>query len=453
MNQPTPYNPNQGQQQQGRSIANIIAALGPQSSLVNQSTVDPRSLAAGIKASFGVLTFKGKVWGIRYRGTTLQLLQKDAQGVVVGAIPTVDVIIVKAATAISKAYYIEKYKEGDFNQPDCFSTNGIAPDPASPHLQNPTCRGCKWDAFGSRRMDDGRNAKACQDNKRVAVVPAADIKNEAFGGPMLLKLPPSGFNALSELENQLHMQGYRYYGLVIRLSFDHTVAYPKIMFTPIRVLNDHEMTEVLEIQKSDVVERILSEELFEVSADPNQPDPVHEAARPQPAAQPMQPEPRPEGMPVTAFNPTPPPVTQSAPVPQASAPVAPSNQAQPTGFTAQPVGPSATNGATPPAQPQQAPNVAPTQPVETAEQKIARLEAELAAASAAKKPGRKRTQPVTPGGGITVNPAQQQPQAAAQAFTAHATPAGENGATPEGDEEEGDAPADLDDRIDKLLKP
>ena len=449
MNQPTPYNPNQPQQP-NRSLANIIAALGPQSSVVEQSTVDPRALAAGIKSSFAVMTFKGKTWGIRHKGSTLQLLQRDAQGTIVGAIPTVDVIILKAATAISKSYYIEKYKEGDFNQPDCFSTNGQVPDPASPHLQNPTCRGCKWDAFGSRRMDDGRNAKACQDSKRIAIVPAADIKNEAFGGPMMLKLPPSAFNALSELEVQLHMQGYRYYGLVMRLSFDHTVAYPKIMITPIRVLNDHEMTEVLELQKPEIVDRILSEELFEVSADPSQPDPVVERPpQPQPTytAQhhpsgamsntAVATQPRPEGVEVTAFNPTPPPRQPEVQQPQQYAPT--------TGFTAQPT----TNGVTPP-QPQ---NVQPTPPVETAEQKIARLEAQLAAASTAKKPGRKRSQPVTPGGGsVTVNPAQQEAQAPAQAFTAHATPA-ENGSAPEGDEDEGDTPADLDDRIDKLLKP
>jgi len=442
MNQPTPYNPNQVQ---NRSLANIIAALGPQSSLIEQSTVDPRALAAGIKASFAVMTFKGKVWGIRYKGSTLQLLQKDAQGVIVGAIPTVDIIILKAATAISKSYYIEKYKEGDFNQPDCWSTNGVAPDPAAPHIQNKTCRGCKWDAFGSRRMDDGRNAKACQDNKRIAIVPAADIKNETFGGPMMLKLPPSAFNALSELEVQLHMQGYRYYGLVMRLSFDHTVAFPKIMITPIRVLNDHEMTEVLELQKSEIVDRILSEELFEVAADPNQPDPQEQPHTSGiPTGQPMpattytaQPDARPEGVEVRAFNPTPPPQPQ----PQQPAPTA--------GFTAQP----ATNGASPPAVSQGAsvpPSGAPV--TESAEQKIARLEAQLAAANAPKKPGRKRSTPVTPGGTVQVNPAVQEPQAATQAFTAHATPA-ENGSALEGDEDEGDTPADLDDRIDKLLKP
>ena len=423
MNQPTQYNPNQQQQ---RNLAQLVANLGPQSNLADQSAVDPRALAAGIKASFAVLTFKGKTWGIRYRGTTMQLLQRDERGAVVGSIPTVDVIVIKSATAISKSFYIEKYKEGDFNQPDCWSTNGIRPDPASPKLQNPTCRGCKWDAFGSRRMDDGRNAKACSDNKRIAVVPAADIKNESFGGPMLLKLPPSAFNQLSELEVQLHMQGYRYYALVMRLSFDHLVAFPKVMFTPIRVLNDHEMTEVLELQKSDVVERILNEELSEVAADPRQPDPQEETsgiAEMYKIVQQANANVRPEGMEVTAFNPTPPP-RQPDVQPQPT---------QPTGFAAQP---TPTNGTgAPPA-------------AETAEERIAKLEAQLAAATVKGKPGRKRSTPVTPAGNMEVQPPERQTKAAEQPFTAHAGE--ENGAS---DEDEGDTPADLDDRIDKLLKP
>lgn len=421
---PTNYVPEQ------RNLAQLIASLGPQSALAETSVVDPRALAAGIKPSFGSITFKGKVWGIRHRGVTSQLLQRDASGVVVGAIPTIDIIIIKSATAISKTFYIEKYKEGDFAQPDCWSTNGIRPDPAAPKIQNDTCRGCKWDAFGSRRMDDGRNAKACSDNKRLAVVPAADVKNEAYGGPMLLRLPPSAFNQLSELEVQLHMRGYRYYGLVMRLSFDHTVAFPKIVFTPVRVLNDHEMTEVLELQKADQVERILNEELAEVSADPNQPDPQEQrpVTPPTPPSTVVPfPQARPEGVEVTAFNPTPPPVSP------------PHHPGVMTGgFVPQP---PPTNGT---AQP----------PAESADERIARLEAALAAATAKPQRGRKRSTPVTPtGGGVQVTPPATAEPLKDQAFTAHAVSDGEP-IVPDGDDEdEGDTPADLDDRIDKLLKP
>lgn len=465
---------------QQRNLGQLIANLGPQSQLAAQSQVDPRALAAGIKPAFASLTFKGKVWGIRHRGVTQQLLARDPQsGAIVGAIPTVDIVIVKSATAISKNFYIEKYKEGDFNQPDCWSTNGQVPDPAAPKKQSPTCRGCKWDAFGSRTMDDGRKGKACSDNKRIAIVPATDLKNEAYGGPMLLKLPPSSFGGLSELEQHLHMQGYHYYAIKMRLSFDHEAAFPKVIFTPFGVLNDYEMQEVINLQQLDVVDRILSEELYEVAADPNQP--TAEQATPE---QPTPEQAQPAVQPTQAFQPSAPPTPTPTPA-----------IAVPTGGFGQPIpdpgpippflrGPSPTNGAAPPpptplASPpvqvpaQPAPETAeqriarleaelaaakapPAPPPETAEQKIARLEAELAASKTAPaRAPRKRSAPVTPTGpqpAVVVQP----PAAAAAAqvalpFTAAATQPVAQTTAPETDEDVGDMPADLDNRVDALL--
>lgn len=490
MNQPMiPQQPGQG-----RNLGQLIANLGQQSSLVARSTVDPRALAAGIKPSFASITFKGKVWGIRHRGVTQQLLTRDPTTGQVVAIPHIDVVIVKSATAISKTYYIDKYKEGDYRQPDCWATNGQVPDPAAPRKQSITCRGCQWDAFGSRTMDDGRKGKACADNKRVAVVPAADLKNEVYGGPMLLKLPPSSFNGLSELEVQLHQQGYTYFALVMRCSFDHSVAFPKIIFTPIGVLNDYQMQEVLNWQTHETTDRILNEEVFEVSADPQQPTPDQLAPQPQPQpvappvvqpqpiqpmihpqpqpiVQPQAPAPPPNAFGATAFTAAAPPVEQTQPViasgfsmqptqpvQQHVQPTVPSTTHQVNQPTAdiRPLTQPVTQGA--PVQHMGAPltqgNGAVTngtgQPVLTLEQQeIARLKAELAAASAKpQRATRKRTTPVTPTGQqpqVQVQPAVQQPVDQPLPFTSHAQPPIAEG------EDDGDAPPDLDSRIDNLL--
>ncbi len=457
----------------GRNLAQIIANLGPQSQLATHAVVDPRALAAGIKASFASLGFKGKTWSLRHRGNNVQLLQRGPNGEIYGPVPTIDIVIVKAATAISKAFYLDKYKEGDFKQPDCWSTNGQVPDPAAPLRQNPTCRGCRWDAFGSRTMDDGRKGKACADGKRLAVLPADDLRNEAYGGPMLLKLPPSSFAGLSELENLLHMQGYAYFGLRMRLSFDHTVAFPKIVFTPVGVLDDYQMQEVLNWQTHETTERILSEELVEVSGDPGQPDPaeqvqhqpsvpqggftqpaahhpsVQQGQHPQGFTQPVQHHPQP-----TAFNP-------EAPQPQpqpVQGMIQPSQNIPPvtsSAFGSPPVEQvTKGNGA---AHPQPQPQQPVQQPAatETPEQRIARLEAQLAAATA--KPQRrntKRTQPVTPAGNqqqptvIVQPPASALPGDQPLPFTQQMS---QPNGSDQPDDIEGDMPADLDDRIDKLL--
>src|ERR1044072_825860 len=96
-------------QAQGRSLAQMIANLGPQSPLAAQSPVDPAALAAGIKASFATLTCKGKTWGIRHRGVSHQLLVRDPNaGQVLGSAATVDAVILKSATGISKRPEISK---------------------------------------------------------------------------------------------------------------------------------------------------------------------------------------------------------------------------------------------------------------------------------------------------------------------------------------------------------
>ena len=475
MNQPM-VPQQQNQPGQNRNLAQIISTLGKQSSLVTHSTVDPRALSAGIKPSFASITFKGKVWGIRHRGQTQQLLTRDPTTGQVIAIPYIDIIIVKSATAISKTFYIDKYKEGDYRQPDCWSTNGQVPDPAAPRKQSVTCKGCQWDAFGSRTMDDGRKGKACADNKRIAVVPAADLKNEAFGGPMLIKLPPSSFAGLSELEVQLHMQGYTYFALIMRLTFDHQAAFPKIVFTPIGVLNDYQMQEVLNLQQSETVERILNEEVFEVAADPEQPTP--DQLRPVQTQQPPEPQPQPQPQPVYPQpSPQPPPTAFTAtPPPQQPAP----QPVMTTGFTiGQPTGappPStpAVQVVTPPAVAQLPPGQPVTQGAQVQQggapvtngtgqpnggaqltpeqQEIARLKAELAAATAQKpaRQTRKRTTPVTPTGQpqvVVQPPPTALPGDQPLPFTAHAQPA------PGSDDDGGDAPPDLDSRIDNLLNP
>jgi hypothetical protein len=396
-------NVTQGNANQPRNLAQLISALGQQSSVVQTSKVDPKSLAAGIQSSYSVLTFGGKTWNIRYRGNDNPLLVRDRQtNAILGPVPTVDVIIVRSATPISKTFYLKPYEQGSFAKPDCWSTNGVAPDPGVPPStkQHDNCPGCKWDAFGSAARQVGDrviNAKRCTDNKRVAVVPAGDLKNEAYGGPMLLRLPPTTFQGLAEVQDQLLQQGYHYFGVVMRCSFDHEVTHPKIIFTPVRVLNDHEATEIVALQDSPIVNRILSEEVVEVKADPQQ-------AAPPEASAPITP-PTPPTMPYHKVDPN-----TGTPQQTAFSPVAP------------------------PAQ-QELP------PVEmTAEQRrIAELEAKLAAMEGETKPRRaRRTAPVTPLG--------QQPAVQAQ-------PAPQQGSVAQNDADEGDAPADLDSRIDALLKP
>src|SRR4051812_22219705 len=141
---------------------------------------------AGIQASFAVVKYKGSKWAVRHRGETKHLLRDGAPE------PFLDVVIVGVASGISKQYYDTKWREGDEGVPPaCFSVDGVRPDAASPKRQCETCAACEQNVWGSKINDNGKKVKACDDRRRIAVVPYGDMTNEGYGGPMLLVLPPT----------------------------------------------------------------------------------------------------------------------------------------------------------------------------------------------------------------------------------------------------------------------
>jgi hypothetical protein len=377
------------------------------SAVFKDSTVDVSRFGAGIQASFAILTIKGKTWGIRHRGVTQQLTAPNPMaGNALMPVQFLDVVIVDAAESISKVYYIHGYVEGQRTPPDCWSANGVVPDPAAPHRQSATCRGCPHNVFGSKLGDTGQKGKACPDNKRLAVVPLSDIKNDAFGGPVMLRLPPGSFQTYAEFVGKMASRHYPPFAVACRLTFSPNDAYPKIVFTPLRPLNDVEAGLVLEIQKHPTLDRMLTDPAVGAFADPEADDSTGLA--PPPAA------------PVSNVVPL---VQPAAPTPPPVAPVAPTAQPVQTGFgvaapvggaAAQPAAPGiapATSWATTPAPTapvQQAPP-APQQPIQPVQQaqpqpevltpeqmKIRELEAQLAAAQSNKGRGRPRSKPVGP---------------------------------------------------------
>src|SRR5215470_633218 len=136
-------------------------------------------LAPGIAAPFAVIGFKGSRWSLKHRGQITTFERSDGSFE-----PFLDVVMLYAAPHHSKIYYAKAYQDGDDDVPDCWSTDGIKPDGAAPRKQNPVCKGCKWDEFGSRiNQSTGARGKACADTRRIAIVPYPNVENEVGGGP------------------------------------------------------------------------------------------------------------------------------------------------------------------------------------------------------------------------------------------------------------------------------
>lgn len=215
-------------------------------------------LSSGIQSSFGLIGYKGKVWSTRYRGEEMQLMREDGDG----PKSSIEVVILKASKSISKIWYEAGYVEGSSAAPDCFSNNGVTPDPTSAKKQSESCAMCPHNQWGSRVTPAGKQGKACSDSKRTAVAPVADINNEMFGGPMLLRVPAASLQDLAMYGQKMQQMGYPYYAVATRIQFDPAESFPKFKISAIRPLNDAEADLVLSLRDGHQVERILSESEF-----------------------------------------------------------------------------------------------------------------------------------------------------------------------------------------------
>jgi hypothetical protein len=258
-------------------------SLGQMSSVFGDDSSKKDRLSTGISVGYPILRIKGKVWSITRGGNEpFVLMRPDGDG----PRNSIDVVLLAASQCVSKVFYETGYVEGSTSPPDCFSTNGVVPDASSTKKQSNTCAACPQNAWGSRITPAGKKAKACQDSKRVAVAPLGDIRNEAFGGPMMLRVPAASLTDFANYGDGLEGQGYRYYTVGTKMSFDANEAYPKLVFEPIRTLEDGEAEAVVELRKSAAVTSILAEDIGgtqETYVEPTTTQVTPQVTAPQPA--------------------------------------------------------------------------------------------------------------------------------------------------------------------------
>jgi hypothetical protein len=223
-------------------------------------------LSAGVGAGFASLRYKGGRWAIKFQGATVPLVRYRQEGqnwINDGPNPFLDCIIIDVAERPAKYYYEGRYVEGDQTPPDCWSSNGVKPDSGAPKKQSPTCAGCRWNQWGTAVGPDGApsRGKRCSDHKRLAVVPAADIENVAYGGPMLLQVPPTSLKKLSPYEGKLAQGGYIFPEVWTRIAFDPASAFPLFEFAAVRPLTEDEQLRVQKQQENPLTKRMLEQEI------------------------------------------------------------------------------------------------------------------------------------------------------------------------------------------------
>lgn len=277
--------------------------------------------SVGIQPSLSILSFLQGAWRVKSRGSSVFV--QDDKG---NRSSNFDVIILDISKYVSKSYYEGAYEEG--RAPDCASIDGITPDPNVPAIQNPVCQTCPQNAWGSATVSISGRAKACRDHRRIAVVPAGDPLNEAFGGPLMFRVPPTSLARFKQYSDFLKSRGcLNPWEVVTRMSLVGT----DVQFEAVEWIND-ETDQILDsvlTQHNDLIEFALyqaapTEPEAAPAAAPNQqpaqipgtPPPSVQrralAAAPRSAFQAAQPAPAPTQAPAA---PTPP--VQTAPAPRA----------------------------------------------------------------------------------------------------------------------------------------
>ncbi len=361
-------------------------AQAPQALQALMQSMQGSEMQQNVGVSFAVVSIKGKQFAIKYSGQTTPLTM-NINGQVY-AQPFFDVVIPMAKAELSKTYYASGYAEGSDEAPTCWSEDGV--NPLAPLEQRPIdprtgtacvdCRLCPMNAFGSKVTNDGKQAKACADTRKLLVVPVVpsgqldaqgqdigvmDGDNVRFGGPMLLRVPAASLRVFAEYDQKLQQMGLPYFGVVTRLEFDQTQAYPKFVLKARRVITEAEANKVLEIRNGSMAKQILDsghtasaasaaavagvqgqQAPSALAAAAAQPAPVAPAAPPAPPAAPAPVAPPSNVVPLQPAPPAAAAPLQPAPAPPAPvppppppAPPAPPAQWPPVGWAAHPSAP------------------------------------------------------------------------------------------------------------------
>lgn len=216
------------------------------------------SLSEGIGAGYGVLSYKGKVWSLRYKGQNYIFNRQD-DGT---PSPYIDVIIVRQAKNKSKSYYAKYDPNSAGERPICSSLDGIVPDADAAQKQAPNCATCPRNAWYTN--SEGRKTRDCTDYKRLAVLLMPDVTKRMLGTelhePVFLRIPPASLTDLGTYGDMMEEMGYHYCSLVTRISFDPTQPHPKMVFKGISQLSDAEAPFVLAAREEGQTLRITGED-------------------------------------------------------------------------------------------------------------------------------------------------------------------------------------------------
>lgn len=167
-----------------------------------------------------------------------------------------DVVIVGANPNITKTWYAKQWTpDSDPVAPDCFSHDGKTPDPQASNPQNDLCASCPQNAWGSRITPQGKEIKACSDQKTLAIVAADDPEGTIYQ----LQVTPAALQGLSKFHKELSVRGIPPEIVRTKVTFDTDASFPKLVFNFNGFLDEDTQAAVDKLFGSDEVKEITGE--------------------------------------------------------------------------------------------------------------------------------------------------------------------------------------------------
>jgi hypothetical protein len=215
-----------------------------------------KSLSGGLGAGEAVprISIKGSRFRIVEDGTEAVLNQTELDTVIVGANPR-----------LSKNFYAKAWDaDAEPTGPDCFSMDGVRPDPSIAEPQNDLCATCPKNAWGSKKGPAGQDLKACADQKRLAVIAADDPQGPVY----LLQVTPAALKGLKIFQKELERRGIPPETVKTRITFDTDASFPKLVFK-FGGFVDAEMQEMIDPLFDSPEVRAVTAEYVETSETPS----------------------------------------------------------------------------------------------------------------------------------------------------------------------------------------
>ena len=241
------------------------------------------------------ISIEGGVWRLMANG---QEVAKNEER-------SLNVVIVAAAEAVSRTYYNSVYQKGVAAAPLCWSPDGKFPAADAKEPQSKSCADCPQNIKGSGQGE----SRACRFSQRIAVVLENDIEGDIYQ----MQLPATSIFGEGEpgkwpLQTYARMIGTRgvpIVAVVTEMRFDTASSTPKVVFKPVRVLEEHELEVALSQGKTEDAKRAITMTVFQtdgistkaveapvkVEEDDEDEPPVRQA---KPTVKPRKPKPAPE---------------------------------------------------------------------------------------------------------------------------------------------------------------